>query len=277
MDKMNNPYIRLSRPLNCILASVSVPIVMVTLYGLEAPSTGRTIITIIGILVVSFFTAGGNSLNDYFDREIDAINHPERPIPSHDVFPENALKFAYVMFILSIVLSLLLPFFLPQILVLVSVLIMVQYELRLKKKGLVGNASIAWLTGSLFVFAGAVYGSIEVPLVLGILAFLATMGRELVKDIQDIKGDLERNTFPMKASVKRAKILAASLIIAAVMISPYPYIQGIFSVNYLLIVILADIIFIYSLSIFKDPKRTQIFIKIGMMVALVAFLSGGTI
>ncbi len=272
---MKNAYLRLARPLNCILASVSIPIVMVTLYGLETPSIGRTAVTIIGMLVVSFFTAGGNSLNDYFDREVDRINHPERPIPSKDISPESVLKYSYALFIISIALSLLLPYFLPQIIVLVSVVIMVEYELKLKKKGLVGNASIAWLTGALFVFAGAIYGSIEVPLVLGILAFLVTLGREIAKDIQDIKGDLKRNTFPMKVGVKRAKYFAAFFIIAAVTISPYPYHQGIFSSTYLFIVILADIIFIYSLSVFKNPKRTQKFIKLGMMVALIAFLSGG--
>ncbi len=272
---MNNPYVRMARPLNCILASVSIPIIMVTLYGLESPSPERALFTILGMLVVSSFTAAGNTLNDYFDRDGDKINHPERPIPAGDVTPENALRFATILFVLSIALALFLPWFLPQLIVIVSVVIMISYELKLKGEGLPGNASISWLTGSLFVFAGAIYGNIEVPLVLGALAFLATMGREIAKDIQDIKGDFQRKTFPKRVGIKTAKIFAAGTIIAAVVISPYPYIQGLLSIYYLIIVVIADIIFIYSLLIFKEPKRTQNFIKLGMVVSLLAFLFGG--
>ncbi len=272
---MKNPYIRLARPLNCILASVSIPIIMVTLYGLESPTLERAVFTILGMLVVSSFTAAGNALNDYYDREEDLINHPERPIPAGDVSPEGALRFAAALFVISILLSLFLPWYLPQIIVVISVVLMISYELRLKSTGLPGNASIAWLTGSLFVFAGAIYGHLEVPLVLGVLAFLATVGREIAKDIQDIRGDFTRKTLPKRIGVKWAKISAAVTIIAAVGISPYPYIQGLLSVHYLILVIAADIIFIYSLFIFKEPKRTQNFIKLGMVVALLAFLFGG--
>lgn len=257
------------------MASVSVLIVMVTLHGLEVPSPGRSIITMIGMLVVFLFTAGGNALNDYYDRDVDRINHPKRPIPSGEIEPVFVLRFALFMFVLSILLSLFLPFFLPQLIVVVSTVLMIQYELNLKNKGFIGNVTIAWLTGSLFVFAGAIYRNLELPFVLGTLAFFATLGREIAKDIQDIRGDLGRRTLPMRWGVKRAKILTAVFILVAVIISPYPYIQGIFSVHYLLIVLFADIIFIYSLFIFKNPERTQKFIKLGMMVALLAFLSGG--
>ena len=272
---MNDPYLRMARPLNCILASVSIPIIMVTLYGMESPGTWRLIYTILGMLVVSTFTAGGNALNDYYDREGDMINHPKRPIPAGDVTPENALRFSIALFITSIILSLLLPWFIPQLIVVVSVAIMISYELKLKYIGLPGNASISWLTGSLFVFAGAIYGRYEVPLVLGTLAFLATMGREIAKDIQDMKGDVNRRTFPKRVGVRWAKILASVMVIAAILISPYPFLQGLLSHSYLVLVMMANIIFIYSLTIFKEPKKTQNFIKLGMVVALLAFLFGG--
>ncbi|PKM92058.1 MAG: digeranylgeranylglyceryl phosphate synthase, partial [Euryarchaeota archaeon HGW-Euryarchaeota-1] len=42
-------------------------------------------IMLIAAAAIFLFSSAGNVLNDYFDREIDKINHPERPIPSNRV------------------------------------------------------------------------------------------------------------------------------------------------------------------------------------------------
>jgi len=270
-----NPLVRLLRPLNCVLAAVSVPIVMLILFGLTEPSTDLIIHTLLGMAVVSFFTGGGNTLNDYVDRDVDKINHPERPIPSGEISPKNALYLSVSLFAVSLLSSLFLPWFLPQVIVLISIILMISYEFGVKHKGLAGNAVISWLTGSLFVFAGAIYGDIFLPLILGILAGLSTMGREIIKDIQDMKGDLDRETFPMKVGLKNAKISILIFILIAVSLSPLPYLLGSFSVAYLTVVILADIIFIYSLTFIDEPKKSQSYIKFAMMVALIAFIFGG--
>lgn len=266
---------KLIRPLNCILASASVLIVAIVLFGLDIGVTGRAFKIIIGMGVVFFFTAAGNTLNDFFDREIDKINHPERPIPSGDIDPQNALILAAMMFIVSGLLSLLLPLPYVQMIVFLSMALMVSYEIKLKNLGLSGNFVISWLTGSLFVFSGAIFNSWRLPLVLGILAFLTNFGREIAKDIEDIKGDINRRTFPKRVGVKNAKFVIALLVIGAVVLSPYPYVKDLFQEGYLLIVIIADIIFIYSIYLLSDVKRAQKVLKIGMMVALIAFLAGG--
>jgi len=272
-----NPFIKLMRPANCLISSFSVPIVMVTLLGTDFVSYQILLYTFIGMAVVFFFTAAGNTLNDYMDRETDKINHPQRPIPSGEVNPRTALVYSGTMFTIGIVLSFLFKLWIPRIIVISAVLLMIVYETRFKSEGLAGNLIISALTGMVFIFGGSIYGEVFLPSLLGLLAFLATVGREIVKDIQDLKGDINRNTFPMRVGPKKAEMVASAFVIGGVILSPFPYILNLLSIYYLLVVIVADAIFIYSLLLLKSPKRSQRFIKLAMVVALIAFLTGGLI
>lgn len=48
---------------------------------------------LLGCLTVIFFIIGGNTLNDYLDRDLDKFAHPERPLPSGKIKPQVALTF----------------------------------------------------------------------------------------------------------------------------------------------------------------------------------------
>ncbi len=270
-----HPVIRMIRPLNSLMSSFSIPIVMVTLFGFDIFGTTMLIHTIIGMAIVFLFTSAGNILNDYMDREVDKLNHPQRPIPAGEIEPKSALIYSSGMFLFAILISILLPFYLPQIIVLSAIMLMVSYEWKFKKSGLAGNLIISFLTGLVFVFGGSIYGRLYLPIILGLLAFLASVGREITKDIQDMKGDLDRKTFPMRVGRGKAQYTVIVFVLAAVLLSPLPYIENLLSLSYLLIVIFADIVFIYSLSILEDAERSQKFNKIGMIIALIAFLVGG--
>ncbi|MFO8109398.1 MAG: UbiA family prenyltransferase [Thermoplasmata archaeon] len=269
--------VKLLRPLNCFLASVSVPIILITLYGMERGGWPSWTVTAIGMIVVFTFTAGGNVLNDYIDRKVDRINHPDRPISSGKISPKSALALSGIMFVLSFSSSLLLPDILPKLIVVMAIAMIISYELMLKKLGLSGNMIISALTGLLFVFAGAVYGNILLPSIIGLLAGLSTLGREVTKDIQDMRGDFDRKTLPMRIGKTRSRHLVAGFVISAVMLSPLPYLFSMLPLSYLLIVIGADIIFIYSIFHLKEPRRAQRLIKVAMSAALVAFFIGGIV
>ena len=54
--------------------------------------------------VTSFtLTAASMAINDYYDREIDEINEPQRPIPSGAISPKEALLFAFVLCIIGFI------------------------------------------------------------------------------------------------------------------------------------------------------------------------------
>ncbi len=228
------------------------------------------------LAVVVSFTAAGNAYNDYFDREIDRIAHPQRPLPSGTVTPYGALLSANVLFAVALGLSFFITVY-SVVIVITSVLVMVVYERFLKAEGLAGNLAISWLTCALFLFGGAAVDRLELAWILAALAFLATLGREIVKDIQDIEADKGfRRTLPMRIGAKNAGIVAASSFLAAVLLSPAPYVLDLLSIWYVLVVAVADAIFIYCALIqFRNPEEGQKEAKLAMFVALLAFLVGG--
>src|SRR2546428_7527295 len=158
------------------------------------------------------FTAGGNALNDIFDRETDRINHPDRPLASGQLTLGTARAFAVSAFVIAAVLA---AFINPFALLIVglNVILMLSYENWLKARGAPGNVVVAYLVGSLFLFAGvSVFRSSTGPLIrtriLAALAFLATLGREITKDIEDMRGDVDRLTLPRRIGASRAGLVA---------------------------------------------------------------------
>jgi geranylgeranylglycerol-phosphate geranylgeranyltransferase len=229
----------------------------------------------LSMLVVFVFTAAGNALNDYFDRDVDRIAHPKRPIPSGAIAPSSALYLSGAMFSVTIIVSYLVGLWSLAI-VISSITLMVAYERYLKAEGLAGNLTISWLTGALFLFGGAAVDRMEVASVLAALAFFATLGREIVKDIEDIEGDRgSRVTLPMRIGAGRAGYVASFAFVASVTLSPLPFILDLLSAWYLPVVAVADGMFIYCAMVhFADPGRGQKVAKFAMIVALASFLLG---
>jgi geranylgeranylglycerol-phosphate geranylgeranyltransferase len=234
----------------------------------------------LGFTVAFLFGIAGNAINDYLDRETDRINHPERPIPSGKLKPGQALFFSLVFFAISLLLALFLSFIAKSLLVVVIVVIalasQIAYELRFKHEKIIGNIIIGTQTALAFIFGGVVVGKTLIPGIIAIAVFLSIVGREIIKDIEDIKGDKDRITLPMKLGVRKAGIVAALLIILAVLISPLPYYPlHQFGWEYLVVVLIADILFIGSLPlIFKDAKLARRMLKFAMLIAIIAFIVG---
>jgi len=268
-----NPYLKLIRPVNCLMASLAVILVGIIVRGYGISE--YWVQTLLGVIVVFFTTAGGNTLNDYFDREVDMINHPERPIPSGKITPKNAMFYGSSLLLLSLLVSVFINS-LTLLIVIIAIVLILTYEYSFKKKGFVGNVTISTLVAMLFIFGGAIYGNIPLTSIFAIMAFSSNLGREIVKDIEDMGGDIDRITLPMKIGKKYAGISASIFFLIAVALSPLPYILGFFDIYYLIAVLLSDILFIYASVIqFKDPTKGQNTAKIAMVLGLISYLIGG--
>ncbi len=270
-------FLKLFRLGNCFMAALGALLASVICAGVNEVSD-FVVQIVLSMAVVVSFTAAGNSLNDYYDRDVDKVAHPERPIPSGRVAPKTARAFAVGLFAVAFVLSVFVTWQSVAIVV-VSIAIMVGYERWLKAEGFAGNLAISWLTGALFLFGGAAVGRLELAWILAALAFLATLGREIVKDIQDVEGDKgSRRTLPMRVGAKGAGIVGSAAFFGAVALSPLPYLLKLLSVWYAPVVAVADGIFIYCALIhFQDPGKGQKVAKVGMLVALLAFFLGGVL
>ncbi len=270
--------LQLARPINCVMSALGVGIggVVAARSGAWGEFAGP--LALAGAAAASF-TAGGNALNDLYDRETDRVNHPDRPLPSGSVTLREARAFTAAAFVVTAVLAALVNVFAFAVVIL-NIALMVLYEASLKAQGAPGNLVIAYLVGSLFLFAGvSVFRSSTAPLVrtslLAALAFFTTVGREITKDIQDVRGDVDRRTLPRRIGIRPAGWAAALSFLVGVLLSLAPLPLHVLSVAYAALVIPADGMFIYAaLHSAANPARSQRVAKYGMIVALAAFLAG---
>jgi geranylgeranylglycerol-phosphate geranylgeranyltransferase len=269
-----NPYLEILRPGNAIMAVIAI--------FLMAIISGKfTLDVLMAAVVVFLVTGAGNSINDYFDHKIDAINKPQRPIPSGRISLKGALVYSISLFAVGIIIAFAINLLLG-IIALSSSLLMIYYARDLKTKCLIGNLSISFLTGLCFVFGGIAVEQIAVSIYLGFYAFLMTMAREIVKDMEDQEGDKEEGatTLPIVYGNRTSSLLAALFMIIASVSSPILYFMGVFSGFYLPVLFLAIVIFLYSaMSILKDQSmensgKISKRIKLGMAITFVAFAVG---
>lgn len=228
--------------------------------------------------LAAFLVCGaGNVINDYFDFEIDKINNPARPLPSGKISLRAAHFYALGLFAFGILLSI----FINKPALLIAAFnsaLLYSYAWKIKKSGgIKKNLTVSYLVASPFLFGGVVVGNALVTFLLALLAGLANTGREIIKDIEDLKGDKKFiKTLPMEIGVEKSAVLASAFIGAAVIISPLPYLLGILSANYLPAVALADAIFVYVALKLKniEAREAQKLVKLGMFLGLAAFLAG---
>ena len=264
--------VELTRPGNAIVAGVLTFIGAYVAGGVGAYPAET--VAAVGATVLA--VGAGNAINDYFDRDIDRINQPERAIPRGAVSPQGALVFSVVLFLAAVGLALTLPLVALAIAA-VNLVALITYTEYFKGLPGVGNALVAYLGGSTFLFGGAAVGGLEATIVLFALAALATFAREVIKDVEDLEGDREEglNTLPIAIGERRALLLGAAVLLVGVLASPLPYLLGDFGVVYLLVVGPAVGLMLFAMvRSFEDPTAGQKHLKYGTFLAALAFILG---
>jgi geranylgeranylglycerol-phosphate geranylgeranyltransferase len=268
--------LELIRPLNCLLAGLAVLIGAIVAGVGELPYVAG-----VAFAAAALISGAGNAVNDYFDKDIDAVNRPHRPIPSGMLSARTAVTLGSGLFGVGVVLAALIN--LPCLaLAALNSAILVIYSAELKRRGLAGNLTIGYLVGSTFLFGGLAVGEISVVGILAIMAALSTVGRELIKGIEDMRGDrkLGLRTFPLRYGAGKAAVLAIGFIGAAIAISPLPYVLEAFGWAYLVLVVPSIVVFIAAAAIIVQSRkpeaagRASLACKIAMGLGLLAFLAG---
>ena len=277
-----NPYIEILRPGNALMGAIAIILIAIIDRTISIP-------IILAMIVVFFETAAGNVINDYFDYKIDLINKPERPLPSGRISLKNGKYYAYFLFlagtICGFLISLLTNNWIPFAIVLIADVILYLYAYTLKTTPLIGNLTVAFMTGFGFVFGGFTLNNpniIMISLYLGFFAFVMTTAREIVKDIEDIEGDKAdgAKTLPILIGAKKPALLAVALIIIDCVLCPILYYNHIFGFYYLIVIAIAVLIFLYSAFLILKSQdsatagKVSKYLKIGMLIAFVAFIAG---
>jgi len=229
----------------------------------------------------SFISAGGYSLNDYFDLEIDRINRPQRVLPKGEISSKKALFFSFSLFAFGLSLS----FFLKPVSVaiaVVAIIFLTLYCAKFKPELLIGNVTVSLICALAFLYGGVFSDNPEISLIPAILAFLFHIGRELIKDMEDVVGDraLKSETFPIAFGIKISQFLVSAIFLVLIILTVFPYKLKIFSIYYLILVLIMDFVLFYIiLSLWNNPSKENLsslsrLLKFEMLLGLLAIFAG---
>jgi 4-hydroxybenzoate polyprenyltransferase len=191
------------------------------------------------IFSTMIIAAAGNVINDYFDVKADRINKPEKVIIAKFMKPRWAIlwhwTFNLVAFLIAVYLSVKYETLIFVFVHLLSINLLWFYSVQLKRKLIISNLIIAFLTALvplLSVWFFKVLNESSIPFspyreeswstyldysfiyFLAICAFIQNFAREINKDIHDIQGDLVAHvqSLPMKIGKEKAAYLTIILI-----------------------------------------------------------------
>lgn len=266
-------FIEITRPSNALFSGVAV------LIGAIVAGGGLLDLhkIILVFFVAVFACAGGNTINDYFDYEIDKINAPKRILPRGAMSLKTAYTLSIVFFFLACILSFMVNLLAFSICV-VACILMYLYAMTFKRKPLSGNILVSFLTSITFIYGGVAVGSYKGVMILSLISFLAMVSREVVKDIEDLDGDVKKGarTLPSLIGEEKSFTLAFVFLLIAAFLLYAPFVVGLYGYLYLGIVTPVVIFVFYIL--FKIVKRRdspgaiQRDIKKAMYLVLLIFL-----
>jgi chlorophyll synthase len=185
--------------------------------------TGNWLLLLGGVILAGpLLCATSQVVNDWYDRDVDAINEPGRPIPSGRIPGRWGFHLSVIWTLMSLALGLVLGLwvFLATVLGLILAWSYSAPPLRLKQNGWLGNAavgfsyeSLAWITGAAVMLGGAMPdGRI---LLLAFLYGLGAHGIMTLNDFKAIEGDkqLGVRSLPVQLGVRGAAWVACVVMI----------------------------------------------------------------
>jgi 4-hydroxybenzoate polyprenyltransferase len=239
---------------------------------------------IILVMATVLITAGGYVINDYFDIQTDLINKGQVLVGT-SIPRRRAMMIHNILNIIGVALGFYVSWnigyiWMGVLFLLVSGLLYF-YSASYKRQFLIGNVIVAVLTAMvpmlvvlyespvlLQYYTINAAGTPKLDLIFfwvggfAIFAFLTTLTREIIKDIEDFEGDIAygRNTIPVVLGMLPSKIIVTSLIIATLTllyIIWYLFISDIVTLGYLTLMVAFPLVFvIYRVIISKN--RTQL-------------------
>ncbi|MCD6478068.1 MAG: UbiA family prenyltransferase [Candidatus Aenigmarchaeota archaeon] len=271
-------FLELMRPLNGFMAALAV---FIGAYIVAGSSVIMNINVYLAIVVTFLISGGGMAINDYYDRHIDTLNKPHRPIPSGRISINAALVFSLALFAIGIYISFFINLY-CLLLALINSILLVLYSYHFKKVIIIGHVIISYLVASSFLFGGLVVynlGNLLGLLILCLLAFLANLSREIMKTIEDMRADRigKVKSIPIVYGEKIARKVSSVLLSFAIILAPLPYLLNVLDEVYLVVVSIGVVLFIFSV-IWNEretpAKKVHKLMKYAMLVSLLAFLLG---
>jgi len=200
-------------------------------------------------LSMSMITSAGFAVNDYFDRESDALIKPKRPIPAGSLSLKQVVAAAIVLFALGLIFAALVNL-LSFVILLVDSIVLLLYSAFVKRKsGFAANVLVGLLVGTAFIYGEAAVANTVSLISLSLYPIACgTIGGNVLRDILSFEGDSKVGypTLPQKVGNSQSVKIAAFFFITTGVLSSMPYVLGEFTVFYLPLILLWSILLIYS-------------------------------
>jgi geranylgeranylglycerol-phosphate geranylgeranyltransferase len=280
MGKLSG-FARLMRPVNCAMMGFAVFVGAV----LADPNffNAEWLGVMYGFITGFLLTAASMAINDYYDRAIDAINEPHRPIPSGLVSAREALAFVFILSLAGFVFA----YFTSALCLLVAVIswiVVVAYVTVGKRSGLPGNFLVSTCVAIPFIYGSiAVLSSVPLSVVLfTLMAFLSNTGREITKGIVDVKGDSAEGikTLAVRYGEKNAAVTAAVFYVSAVALTPIPPLLDLVSFWFIPVVLVTDLGLVASSALLlrdysrESARKIKTLILLWFAIGLLAYVFG---
>jgi geranylgeranylglycerol-phosphate geranylgeranyltransferase len=273
--------VRLVRPLNVVLFVVGVGVGgVLALGGLPREAVAGLLGAAVSAALIG---AAANAINDVFDLEIDRLNRPERPLPQGHLGKSGAQWIWIVCSVAGIAVGALVSGTHAAIAIGAVVLLYV-YSRRLKRMPVIGNLVVSIVVAAALLYGALAVGEITMAVLVGAsFAFLVTLAREIVKDLEDLVGDrsVGARTLAVTAGAGAAGALAIGLMVLTLLLTPLPFLFFGYGSLYLLLVLPACAMLLRGIWVMLgDPSssdraaRASLFLK-GVMVAGLFALVGG--
>ena len=259
------------------------------------------------VMATVFITAAGYVINDYFDTKTDLVNRPDTVIVGRTLNRRWAILLHVILNTIGIGLGIYISFYIgiPALSIVFILItgILWFYSTTYKRQFLIGNIIVAFLTAlvPLMVILFEIpllnkeYGLLMKEMHLNFMhiifwvsafamfAFLLSMIREIIKDIEDFEGDSAygRRTMPIVLGVLKSKIIVITFILTTLFSLLYlnlRFLNDVITLIYFIVVLIIQLLFlVYNIFVAENKKEyrrasnlSKLIMLAGILYALVA-------
>jgi 4-hydroxybenzoate polyprenyltransferase len=199
-------FLRLTRAWNLVILAISQYFTATMLISFSTIFDWRLFLLVSSTCLIA---AAGYVINDYYDIKIDLVNKPERVVIGHGITRRYAILLHTVLSLLGVAIGAFLDWRIGAI-NMASAFLLWWYSNDLKRQPFIGNLVVALLTGMSIIIVDALYRTGNVLIVIyASFAFFMTLIREIIKDMEDLKGDhsFGCKTLPIVWGFRKTKFL----------------------------------------------------------------------